>query len=36
VELTDEDEKLLRHIHQLTSEERDAYIRRSRKAVAPR
>ncbi len=36
VELTDEDEKLLRHIHQLTSEERDAYIRRSRKALASR
>ncbi len=36
VELTDEDEKLLRHIHQLTSEERDTYIRRSRKALASR
>jgi UDP-N-acetylglucosamine diphosphorylase/glucosamine-1-phosphate N-acetyltransferase len=36
VEMSAEDEQLLRHIHELTSEEREMYIRRSRKAATTR
>lgn len=36
VEMTEQDEQLLRHIHDLTSEEREVYIRRSRRALATR
>jgi len=34
VELTDEDERLLRHVFELTNEERLTYIRRGRRAMA--
>jgi len=32
VEMTDDDEQLLRHVHELTAEERGVYIRRARRA----
>ena len=36
VEMTDEDEQLLRHVFELTAEDRNAWIRRARKVLAAR
>jgi UDP-N-acetylglucosamine diphosphorylase/glucosamine-1-phosphate N-acetyltransferase len=36
VEMTEQDERLLHQVHELTADERDVYIRRSRKALATR